>query len=287
MKIAIASGKGGTGKTTLATNLASYLAETGPVILVDLDVEEPNSGLFIHGRELAAETRYSLVPEWDADRCSFCGLCQTICNFNAIVDLGDRIMLFPELCHSCHACSELCPDEALPMKSRRIGRLRYIQAERLDFVESRLDIGQEQAVPLINQTLDFVGGRFRNGTLQLLDSPPGTACPAIAATRTADHVILVTEPTPFGLHDLKLAVATMQALDQPFSVVINRGGQTDNMIADYCKQQAIPVLAGFANDRRVAELYSRGRLIYDQLPEFKQQLAKIATFVTSQEGIKA
>jgi len=222
MKIAIASGKGGTGKTTLSTNLAGYFAEKGDVILTDLDVEEPNSGLFIKGESVYKEDKYKMIPEWEQEKCTLCGLCQEVCNFHAVIQLVDLIMVFPELCHSCYACSELCPADALPMIPKKIGELNHFEKDNLTFVESRLDIGQEQAVPLISQTNEYIDKHFHKEALKLYDSPPGTSCPVIEAVKNADFVILVTEPTPFGLHDLKLAVDTLKELKKKFGVVVNR-----------------------------------------------------------------
>ena len=153
MKIAIASGKGGTGKTTVSTNLVSLLAEKAPVILADLDVEEPNSGLFISGEKIHEEDKYKMIPEWEKDECILCGNCQEVCNFNAVMKMTDMIMVFPELCHGCYACSELCPTDSLPMKPEKMGELKHFKLENLDFIESRLIIGEEQAVPLIKQTV--------------------------------------------------------------------------------------------------------------------------------------
>jgi MinD superfamily P-loop ATPase len=279
MKIAIASGKGGTGKTLLSTNLAAYLAETQNVVLVDLDVEEPNSGLFIEGEKLLSEDKFKMIPQWTGS-CSLCGLCQEVCNFHAVLRLGTQIMVFPELCHSCYACSELCPDSALPMIPQKMGELNHFSKRNLSFVESRLDIGQEQAVPLIAQTNTYIDQHFSNGFIRIYDSPPGTSCPVIEAVKEADFVILVTEPTPFGLHDLKLAVETVRALHKKFGVVINRYGIGNNDVADYCRAETIPVLAKIPNDRRIAELYSRGEMIYRQAPEVKIQLAAIARYIS-------
>jgi len=174
MKIAIASGKGGTGKTTLATNLASYLSEEVEVGLVDLDVEEPNSGLFIKGELLHEEDKYKMIPEWKQDQCTLCGLCQEVCNFHAVIHVIDQIMLFSELCHSCYACSELCPTSALPMIPQKMGEMRHYRNGKLSFVESRLDIGQEQAVPLIAQTKRYTDRCFSEKLITFYDAPPGT-----------------------------------------------------------------------------------------------------------------
>lgn len=285
MKIAIASGKGGTGKTTLATNLANYLAEKSEVVLVDLDVEEPNSGLFIKSTPVREEEKFKMIPEWHPDDCTLCGLCQEVCNFHAVIKLGTQVMVFPELCHSCYACTELCPTNSLPMKPEKMGTLRHLQKDRLSFVESRLDIGQEQAVPLIAQTHDYIDDNFPAESIKLYDSPPGTSCPVIEATKDVDFIILVTEPTPFGLHDLKLAVETMRALKKEFGVVVNRYGIGNDDVFDYCQAENIAVLAKIPNDRKIAELYSRGELLYPTVPAVKEELKKIAHHISSlQDG---
>ena len=284
MKIAIASGKGGTGKTTLSTNLSAFLAERGRVVLIDLDVEEPNSGLFVNGALVYAEDKFKMIPEWNQEKCSLCGICQEVCNYHAVIKMADQIMIFPELCHSCYACSELCPEEALPMIPKKMGELKHFNLNELTFVESRLDIGEEQAVPLIKQTLRYVDEHFSKETIKIYDSPPGTSCPVIEATKDADFVILITEPTPFGLHDLSLAVETMRELKKSFGVVINRYGIGNDDVLAYCDKEKVPVLAKIPNDRKIAELYSRGELIYREVPEVKQQLKQIWKYIESTAG---
>lgn len=279
MKIAIASGKGGTGKTTLSTNLGSFLAEKHNVVLVDLDVEEPNSGLFLKSTLIEKYDKFRMVPEWDLTNCTLCGNCQKVCNFHAVITLKTKVMVFPQLCHGCYACSELCPNNSLPMRPEKMGELKHFKVGKLNFVESRLDIGQEQAVPLISQTLEFIDEKYTEETIKLYDSPPGTSCPVIEATKNADSVILVTEPTPFGLNDLILAIDTMKKLKKDFSVVINRYGIGNNDVVDYCKKENIPVIATIPNDRHIAELYSRGELLFDNIPEVKKELEKIVDFI--------
>ena len=173
MKIAIASGKGGTGKTTLSTNLASFLAEEDEVVLTDLDVEEPNSGLFIKADLVHEEDKFKMVPEWKEDECILCGNCQKVCNFHAVIQLGEMIMVFPELCHGCYACSELCPTSSLPMIPKKMGGLKHFQKGNLSFIESRLDIGEEQAVPLIAQTISYVEEHFNNEVIMVVVRPSG------------------------------------------------------------------------------------------------------------------
>ena len=287
MKIAIASGKGGTGKTTLSTNLASYLAEKEEVVLTDLDVEEPNSGLFIKADLVHEEDKFKMVPEWIEDKCTLCGICQKVCNFHAVIQLGKMIMVFPELCHGCYACSELCPESTLPMIPKKMGKLRHFKQDNLSFVESRLDIGEEQAVPLIKQTQEYIDDHFTDDVIRIYDSPPGTSCPVIEATKDADFIILITEPTPFGFHDLKLAIDTMIELKKNFGVVVNRYGIGNDDVINYCEEENIPLLAKIPNDRRIAELYSEGKLIYREVPEVQHELDKIIAYIgtLTKEGL--
>lgn len=280
-KIAIASGKGGTGKTTLSTNLAAYIAEREAVVLVDLDVEEPNSGLFFNGTLVHEEDNHNMTPKWDATKCTLCGLCEEVCNFNAIIQLGETIMVYPKLCHSCYACSELCPASVLPMQPTKIGVLRDYQWGKLHYVESRLNVGEEQAVSSIAKTQRYVAEKYAHIPFAIFDSPPGTSCPVMEATKDTDYVILVTEPTPFGLHDLKLAVETMRELERDFGVVINRDGIGDEEVINYCNAESVEILAKIPNKREIAELYSRGNLIYPQFPEVESALNDILDFCLS------
>jgi len=277
-KIAIASGKGGTGKTTLSANLSAYIAEREEVVLVDLDAEEPNSGLFLKSDWIHQEVVCKEVPEWNETICTLCGLCAKVCNFHAVIKLGPTILVFPELCHSCFACSELCPVNALPMISKPIGMLSEAQLGNLHFVESRLNIGEEQAVPLIAKAQHYVEKKHPSAQFTIFDAPPGTSCPMIEATKDADFIILITEPTPFGVHDLGLAVETIRVLKKPFAVVVNRVGIGDDAVDIYCAKENIPILAKIPNNRRIAELYSTGKLIYQEIPEVKEVLSQIYNY---------
>jgi len=282
MTITIASGKGGTGKTTLSSNLSFYLASKGKnVVLADLDVEEPNSSLFIKGKEVNKEIAYTMKPVWIEENCKFCGKCAEVCNFNAILALPKGILTFPELCHSCYACSELCPTDSLPMKPHRIGEITEYKSE-FAFVEGRLDLGQEMAVPLIKQTMEYVNKKYPSA-LKLWDAPPGTSCPVIEASKDSDFVVLITEPTPFGLNDLTLAVETMRVLNKKFGVIINRYGIGDKKVEEYCEKENIPIITKIKNDKEVAKLYSNGELIYPKIEHFKNSLDEIIEFF---EGLK-
>lgn len=275
VNLTIASGKGGTGKTTLSTNLASYIAREEKVVLADLDVEEPNSGLFIKAELVRREFKYKMVPEWSEEHCQSCGTCQEVCNFHAIIQLGSSILVFPQLCHGCYACAELCPTFSLEMVAQKMGELKHYQHGNLNFIESRLDVGQEQATLLISQTKKYVNEHFPEDDLKIFDAPPGTSCPVIEATKDADYVILMTEPTPFGLHDLKLAVDTVRKLGKEFGVVLNRKGIGNLEVNHYCQREQIDLIAEIPDDRRIAELYSRGELVYHVVPEVARQLERI------------
>ena len=281
MKITFASGKGGTGKTTISTNLTSYLASMGKsVVLADLDVEEPNSALFIKSTLKKIEISNKMIPKWEEVDCTLCGKCAEVCNFNAIVAMPEEILVFPELCHSCYACSELCPTDSLPMTPSRIGEIKEFKADGFSLIEGRLDLGQEMAVPLIAQTIEYADKNFRE-SIKILDAPPGTSCPVIEASRGSDFVILITESTPFGLNDLTLAVETMRVLKQKFGVIINRYGIGNNGVEEYCKDENIPIITRVQNDKELAKLYSKGELIYPHIEHFKNSLDDIVKFIGS------
>lgn len=275
MKIAIASGKGGTGKTILAVNLAMFAAEYTQILLADLDVEEPNSGIFIKGKLLNEKSISVKVPHWTEENCRTCGRCVELCRFNALIKLADKIIVLPELCHSCHACSELCPGSALPMQEKNVGVLKHFAAGNLQFIESKLNVGCERSTPLISQTINYLEEYSPETEFYFLDSPPGVSCPVIEVAYNSDFILLVTEPTPFGLYDLGLTVETMIKLDKPMAVIINRYGIGDDRVIRYCEQVNIPIWAFLPNKRYIAELYSSGELVYPHVPEFRQGLETI------------
>ena len=265
MIISVASGKGGTGKTTVATNLATSLE--GKVRLLDCDVEEPNAHLFIRPEFQGTETVYTPVPEVDESKCTLCGKCGEICQFKAIVLIGETILSFHELCHSCGGCMEVCPEHAIREKDRELGIVQRGRRGGLEFIHGILRVGEAMSPPLIRKVRDFAGA---NG-LTIIDAPPGTSCPVIASMKGADFVLLVTEPTPFGLHDLKLAIGAVRILGIPCGLVINRSNMGDDKVREYARDESLPILMEIPFDRAIAEAYSRGQLIVEHMPEWKER----------------
>lgn len=262
-RLAIASGKGGTGKTTVAVNLARIIGTQ--VWLLDCDVEEPNAGLFLRGCLQEEKTGTVPVPEVQTALCNGCGECSKFCAYHALVSFGEAPLVFPEMCHGCGGCALVCPRRAITYTPRRIGVIEKVQSENITLVSGRLDVGVAMAPPLIRAVRAMAPER----AAVILDAPPGTSCPVIAAIRGVDFVVLVTEPTPFGLHDLRLTVNLVRVLEIPFGVLINRAGSGDGRVHDFCRRESIPVLLEIPDDRRIAEAYSNGHLLVDALPEFR------------------
>lgn len=269
MIIAVASGKGGTGKTTLSVAMA--FAAVGPVRLLDCDVEEPNSHFFVRPTIERTEKVSRLVPTVNQALCNGCGKCAQLCQFNALAALGSKTLVFPELCHSCGGCIRICPAGAITEVPLAIGTLEIGRHGDVEFMAGRMDVGQAMSPPLIRA----VKKHAMDTGLTLIDCPPGTACPFVTAVKGCDAVILVTEPTPFGLHDLKLAIATLRELNLPFGVVVNRILDEDNLVSAYCREEGIPLLLQIPEDRRVAEAYSRGELLTTILPGLQHKLAAL------------
>lgn len=263
IKIAVASGKGGTGKTLLSTNLASYIGETQNVLLADLDVEEPNDSIFFKTPLKKVLPQYKMIPEWNSEVCALCGLCAKVCNFGAVVDLGTSISILPSLCHNCYACSELCPVGALPMVESHMGDINLFEDGRVTLLEGRLNIDEEHSVPLIENVHKEIEKNYSHIKIQLFDSPPGSSCPVVAATSKCDYVVLVTEPTPFGLSDLVMAVEMLKVYKKPMGVVINRDGAGNEKIEEFCKKEGIELLGKIPYDMEIARAYSRGELLLE------------------------
>lgn len=281
MRIAVASGKGGTGKTTVAVALA--MASSEFVIYADCDVEEPNGSIFLRPEVYVTEKVLVEVPVIDEEKCISCGKCARFCQFNALVSLGTPPLVFPELCHSCGGCAIVCPTDAISWKGNPIGEITLGKADggRISVVQGKLDVGGVLAPPVIRQ----VKSHIPSDVFAVIDCPPGTSCPVIESIGETDYVLLVTEPTPFGLHDLKLAVDTVRELGLLFSVVINRFDQGDSGVEDYCSQEKINIMARIPHRRSMAEAYSRGGNLFDAIPEMHELFRDIPRMI--ERGIQA
>jgi len=271
--IACASGKGGTGKTTLATNLAHVLSLSDEVTLLDCDVEEPNCHLFLpvtpgRRREVSIP-----VPVVDADKCDLCGRCKDICAFNALAVLGGEVLIFEQLCHGCGGCAHLCPAGAVSERPRPIGSVLGGQvSSSLSLVYGQMNPGEALAPPVIRA----VKQEAPHDGLVVLDAPPGTSCPVVESVRDVDYCVLVTEPTPFGLHDLRLAVDLLEELEVPFGVVVNRADIGYDKVDVFCRGRDIPILAHLPWDRGLAEAYARGRLAAESSPTWRGRFEALA-----------
>ena len=267
MKIAVSSGKGGTGKTTIATNLAVTAARAGRSVgYLDCDVEEPNGFLFLKPQIEETRTVNVSIPKVDAEKCNGCGQCGRICQYSAIVVMDKKVLVFPELCHGCGGCWLVCPTGAITESYRRTGQLELGKAGDVHCVQGLLNIGEAMSPPVIAAVKDAAP----DVDFLVIDSPPGTSCPVIESVRGSDFVMLVTEPTPFGLNDLKLAVEMVRALKLPFAVVINRADVGDGDTKAYCTRQRIEVLAEVPDDHQVAEAYSRGEMACEVIPKYRE-----------------
>jgi len=268
MRLAIASGKGGTGKTTVSAALVSLWAR--PVVAVDLDVEEPNLHLFLKPEIEGRQQALLEVPVVDETKCTRCGLCAELCQFKAISLLGDIVLTFPEMCHGCGACLAVCPEGALSVGWRELGEIRWGRAGKADFMMGVLRIGEAMSPPLMRQVKAKLAERYQNMAVDvIIDAPPGVSCPAVNAVMDSDAILLVTEPTPFGAYDLKLAYEAFLPLDKPMGVVVNRAGIGDCGVYEFCRSKGIEILAEIPYDQRIAEAYCRGNIVPMAYPRTK------------------
>jgi MinD superfamily P-loop ATPase len=280
MKIAIASGKGGTGKTTIATNLARSITNVAEhVQYIDCDVEEPNGHIFLKPNIEQTQEVTIVVPNVDTELCNGCGKCGQLCQYSAIITMKEIVMTFDQLCHSCGGCMKVCPTGAITEKPKVIG---YSDIGSSDdgviFSQGRLRIGDIHTPPLIKKVKATA---IQDGVV-IIDAPPGTSCPVIEAVRGSEYVLLVTEPTPFGLNDLKLAVGMIRELNIPFGVVINRSEPGEQMVNEYCRDENIEVIFEIPDNRKIAEAYSVGKMTIDVLPEYREKFIELFENISKQ-----
>ncbi|HIE33669.1 MAG TPA: 4Fe-4S dicluster domain-containing protein [Candidatus Altiarchaeales archaeon] len=267
MKIAVASGKGGTGKTTIAVNLALSIKN---VQLIDCDVEEPNCNIFLNMRLRKVNSVSIPVPVIDNNRCIHCGRCSKNCQYNAIVTLPDETIVFSELCHGCGLCSIVCPVDAITEENRVIGIIEKGDGE-MEFLRGILNISEALSTPIIRKLKEGI----KKNKIAILDAPPGAGCPVIETISDVDYCVLVTEPTPFGLYDLKIMVELCRRLNLKFGVIINRYGIGNSSVENFCHKEKIPILMKISNDKRIMELYSRGIAFVDKIPEKRREFIKL------------
>jgi len=272
MKIAVASGKGGTGKTTISTNLAFAVFQNGfEVSLIDCDVEEPNCHIFVKPEFEFRKQVTVPIPEIDTEKCTRCGKCSEVCEYNAIACVKDKVLVFPELCHGCGGCKLFCPENAITEKGRAVGVIEKGKAKGFNFLQGKLNIGEVMSPLLIREVKAAMDGN----EITVIDAPPGTTCPVIEAVKDVDFVLLVTEPTPFGLNDLKLAVDMICSLNLPFAVIINRCDTGDGEVKQFCKSEDIEVVLEVPDSREIAEAYSRGEMAIETLPKYRDMFGKL------------
>lgn len=276
MNIAIASGKGGTGKTTISMSLASHYADKNiSVAILDCDVEEPNVNLFLQAPVTEEVRTTVLIPQVDNSLCTGCGKCGEICEYSAIVLIKGKPLVLKEMCHSCGGCFLVCPEKAITEVKRETGIVELGEIDGIEYVGGRLNISEAMSPPLIKDVKEY----YQEAEIRLLDSPPGTSCPVIESVRGCDFLLLVSEPTPFGLNDLKLAAEMARAMKLPFGIVENRASEGNTSLKDFCKKESIPLLASIPNTREIAVRYSRGDSVSYIKENFKNELERIAVHI--------
>ena len=285
LSLAIASGKGGTGKTTIAVNLAlTFEKENTPVQLLDCDVEEPNAHLFLEPVLTHKQSIGIPVPSIDLDKCSFCGRCAEVCAFNALAVLKDNVMILNELCHGCGSCAYLCPEKAITENDRPIGVVESGMVNSLSFAHGVLNPGEAMSPPLINAVKTLISSDM----LTIIDAPPGTSCPVVAAVSDCDFCLLVTEPTPFGLNDLDLAYQMITKLGVPAGVIINRSDIGDGEVEAYCSKKNLPILQKIPWNLEAARYYARGESAVNHLPEWQGLFKELyRNILSAREGAEA
>jgi MinD superfamily P-loop ATPase len=269
--IAVASGKGGTGKTLVATSLALSLVNEKSVQFVDCDVEEPNAHILLKPSLSYKEVVSIPVPKLDEAKCTYCGKCAEVCAYNAIAVFSKRVLIFPELCHGCGACSYLCPEDALSEINKAMGIVEIGQSKGIDFIHGKLTVGEAMATPVIREVKKHINRK----KLTIIDVAPGTSCPVVEAVRGSDFCLLVTEPTPFGLSDLALAIDTVKELNIPCGVVVNRDSAGESNVEEHCLEEDVPILLRIPLDIEIARLYSRGITLVEGIPQWQELFVRL------------
>jgi len=269
--ISVASGKGGTGKTLVATSLALSLSDNHKVQLLDCDAEEPNANILLHLAMNQSRPVHIPIPKVDETKCTYCGKCGEVCAYNAIAVLKEKVLVFPELCHGCGACSYLCPESAITEEGREVGVVERGESGNLELIQGKLNVGEAMAPPVIREVKKYINP----ANIGIIDVPPGTSCPVVEAVEGSDFCLLVTEPTPFGLNDLSLAVEVVRKLGISCGVVINRVGIEDEEVERYCHQEGIPILLKIPLDRKIALLYSKGIPLVEGVPRWREEFLRL------------
>lgn len=278
MIITVASGKGGTGKTSVAVSMALSLAGDGqdPPLLLDCDVEEPNAALFLRPAFQECREVGHMIPEISTDACNFCGRCAEVCQYHAISVVGQQVLVFAELCHGCGSCTLNCPTGAIHEVLQAMGTIEHGWAGPIEFGQGTMNVGEAMAVPIIRGLKQAFIPADPGDRPIIVDASPGASCPVVESIHGSDFVLLVTEPTPFGLHDLQMAVEVARdEMGMPVGVLINRDGIGDQGVTDFCKAQNVPVLMRIPLDRRIAEAYSEGIPMTEALPEYRQKFQQL------------
>lgn len=269
MKIAVLSGKGGTGKTTFAVNFAANIEG---VSLIDTDVEEPNAHIFLGRNINKSKSVYTLYPVVDMNKCDLCGKCGEFCNYNAIIPAKGTVLVFHESCHDCGGCEVVCPSGAISYKEREIGKIYDVDTDyNIDFEYGELNIGEMSGVKIINQ----LKKDNENKDVLVIDSPPGTSCATVAAIEDVDYAVLVTEPTPFGVSDMKMVVEMLREMGIKFGVVVNKAGMGDNEIYEYCETEKIEILMEIPFEKEIAAMYSKGLIFSKNKTGYKEKFTKV------------
>jgi MinD superfamily P-loop ATPase len=284
MIVAVASGKGGTGKTTVAASLAAVWG--APLFAVDLDVEAPNLHLFLRPEIVKEVPAFMEIPVVDESKCTFCRACAELCQFKAIAVLGEVVLTFPEMCHGCGGCVAVCPEGAVSIGTRELGTVAEGRTGSMDFLMGRLRVGEAMSPPLMREVkrrlLEKTAGKPFDA---IVDSPPGVSCPAVNAVMDSDVIVLVTEPTPFGLYDLRLAVEAFERLGKPIGVVVNRAGMGDEGVHSFCRERSVPILCEIPYDRKIAEAYSKGRVIAETSQSRRELFVGLKRSIVSLAGL--